>query len=768
MLKVNKFDSNHAYVKQELPDILVFNLENEKDIIIYSSYLNGDDYILNKVNMSDRLIGIIEKDQKEYYIHVKNKVLYVTPYLNNRTKGSLNILIEQFHNRFIVEPTQYSYLVTDSYTKKQSELNSRIFSEGRKPFIVNAINEPEDPFIYLKISYSNYITFLEYTNSKADFAFKTNILSILTSSSLIFDLNSANELVIQGGDVNQVVRLNDLKQFKDTKLSGLFNSHIKNPIYLRLNGRLYIINKRNDKLSIKTDSEQHLLYKYSNVLVKKKRNHIKLSGLIHYNTHIRPNSLVTKNGVFLSKLIWNTKGEFTAKLKIRQLRQLSNIHNTIFVAIDNKKLHPLHQSSNLKDTRNVLLSFNSKNHAIIIRRNAANNLSIGNLTSLKIYQPWHKLKIKIARKVAGIYKFFNPKSKINVYFEKEASKAVESGKYVFESAASNNTIKSKNVFILDKNSQQYPSMKKKWDSKIIGRFSFKNYLYVFLADYFISSELSNHVINTRIFNDMLNDKIKATPLYFLQHGITFMKPRDDYRNVGFHKKNITNNIVKSVVSSEVESQIFNRLGYNDFEIMKTGMPKFDEVNLEADADKITYMPTWRPWEESEVFNGNIQKTTYYQSLMDIIKVFEQADMLDRLQIAAHNKFAQFAKVHFKKYKDIFVEDPTDTLTNSAIYITDISSIILDAAYRGSYPIFYWKDFDTIIEKHGGKTPVNEANAPGTVVYSENELIKTVKEVIANNYKTSNQIKENYKKINEFDDNRNTERVIAELISDDVL
>ena len=95
------------------------------------------------------------------------------------------------------------------------------------------------------------------------------------------------------------------------------------------------------------------------------------------------------------------------------------------------------------------------------------------------------------------------------------------------------------------------------------------------------------------------------------------------------------------------------------------------------------MPTWRPWEESEVFNGNIQRTTYYQSLMDIIKVFDQADMLDRLQIAAHNKFSEFAKTHFKNYKDIFIEDPTDTLTNSAIYITDISSIILDATYRGS-------------------------------------------------------------------------------------
>ena len=86
-----------------------------------------------------------------------------------------------------------------------------------------------------------------------------------------------------------------------------------------------------------------------------------MSGHIRYNTQIRPNSLVTKNGIFLSKLTWNTKGEFTAKLKLSHLRQLSSIHNTIFVAINNEKLHPLHQTSNLNDSRKVVLSLNSKN-----------------------------------------------------------------------------------------------------------------------------------------------------------------------------------------------------------------------------------------------------------------------------------------------------------------------------------------------------------------------------------------------------------------------
>src|SRR5699024_3883362 len=108
----------------------------------------------------------------------------------------------------------------------------------------------------------------------------------------------------------------------------------------------------------------------------------------------------------------------------------------------------------------VLLSLNTKKNAVIIRRNAANNISIGNLTRLKIYKTFHKFKIEFARCIAAIYKFFYRKNKINVYFEKEASKAVESGKYVFEAVADNKKLKSQNIFILDKKSEQYPEMKK--------------------------------------------------------------------------------------------------------------------------------------------------------------------------------------------------------------------------------------------------------------------------------------------------------------------
>lgn len=766
-MKIIKFDIDFGYIKQIFPDLISFNLKNETNIQIEASQLNGNESILKQVNMPNGLIAIIESDMLVYYVHIKNNIVYATPYLNNTTDGGVNIIIENFHTRFKVEKTQYSYSVTDTYTGQTIELDYELFTEGRKPFLVNMQNKLGDPAIYLKITYENYVTFLEYTNSKLDFAFKTNIINYLTASYIQFDFNSANELVVYHDKLKQTIRINDLNRLKDVKLKKGFTPFIDEAVCVKVNGKLYILNEHNKKISIKTDDANYLLFKNSNVLVKKDRYFIKLEGKIYYNIPIRPDSLVTKEGTFLSKLKWSDAENFTTKIEINTLRQLHNVHNTIFVAINNKKLHPLHQSPKLNDDRKVLLAFNSNKHAIIIRRNASNNLSIGNLPELKIYDKSHKLKIKFAEKIAKLYKTVNKKRRINVFFEKEASKAVESGKYVFEDVA-NQKFSSKNVFILDKTSEQYTEMKRKWGKRIVERFSFRNYLYVFIADHFISSELSNHIINTRIYNDKLNKKIKITPLYFLQHGIIFMKPHDDPRNSGFHKKNMTNNIVKSVVSSAAEAQEFNIMGYNDFDMMKTGLPKLDGARLEEQADKITYMPTWRPWEEAEVFNGNITQTTYYKSLMDIIEAFDKADMLDRLQIAAHNKFAQFAKVHFSKYQNIFVEDPTDTLKNSAIYITDISSIILDATYRGAYPIFYWKEFDTIIKNYGGTTPVNEQNAPGTIVYSEDELVSTVRNIIANDYKIPKKVLENYKKINEFSDNNNTQRVVNELVKDKVL
>src|SRR5699024_7617252 len=101
------------------------------------------------------------------------------------------------------------------------------------------------------------------------------------------------------------------------------------------------------------------------------------------------------------------------------------------------------------------------------------------------------------------------------------------------------------------------------------------------------------VIASRVFSNKLSSSISKTPLYFLQHGIMFAKPVDNPMAMGFHKENVSFNLKKSVISSDLEAKEFYKMGYCSEDLMKTGLPKLDNATLDESADKIAYMPTWR-------------------------------------------------------------------------------------------------------------------------------------------------------------------------------
>jgi len=433
-----------------------------------------------------------------------------------------------------------------------------------------------------------------------------------------------------------------------------------------------------------------------------------------------------------------------------------------------KFVHSMY-SYNLKKPDNIVEdSFINRRRAYIIRLNKNYSYTLSIIPALPIYNNFNKMKINLAELISKKFPNLFNKKRINLYFEKEASKASESGSEVFKEVMKNYNTKTINKFILDKNSIDYKKMKRKYNKSIIKRFSFKHYLYIFYANTYISSELSNHVVASRVFTDKINKQIMRTPLYFLQHGIMFAKPVDNPMALGFHKENVKFNLKKSVVSSDLEAKEFYKMGYKKEELMKTGLPKMDNEKISPKANKITYMPTWRYWEEAYVINNEIERTTYFQSLLNMIKLFEEAGLIDRLLISPHNKFATYISEHMKEYEHLICQNPSIALNMSQIFITDYSSIIYDSIYQGGYPIFYWKDSEYLIENYKATPPVNENNAPGVVVKTDDELIKAIKDAIENELEVPRYIINNYRKINEFYDNKNTERVIKELLKDDII
>ncbi|MBO0991479.1 CDP-glycerol glycerophosphotransferase family protein [Bacillus sp. SD088] len=453
------------------------------------------------------------------------------------------------------------------------------------------------------------------------------------------------------------------------------------------------------------------------------------------------------------------------KVPIKSLMVDGRIHNNLLVGDEKIPIHNLRRRK--RDRKATTLSFKKQDDQLmVLRTNLGGNLTATVVPFSEEYHLINRIKIKMAH-VAS--KLFPPKEKnVNLYFEKKSEKADESGFRVFEEVMKKKPTASENFFIINAHSHRYAELKEMYGANIIAKYSFRHYLNIFRAKYFISSELSNHLLNDRLYIDEIRSKIMSVPLIFLQHGIMFAKPVDNPMAFGFHKDKNLYNMYKSVISSELEANEFYKMGYSDQDLILTGLATLDFAKLDGNANKIAYMPTYRYWEESLIYNNEIKKTTYYKSIMKVVGAFKKAQLLDRLIIVPHNKFSQFIYENIPEYKDIIESNPSEALKKAQVFITDYSSAIYDAIFRGAYPVFYWEEKDYLITNYKAIPPVNEENAPGPIANTTEELVGYVKNAIARNYVLEEEYQEKYLRINKFDDRKNTERIVQYLIEENII
>lgn len=452
------------------------------------------------------------------------------------------------------------------------------------------------------------------------------------------------------------------------------------------------------------------------------------------------------------------------KLNINELNIGDRVHYPLWIGSQTNPIHRL-QLNQKKIKSRVYTKLVTKELVYVLRTDIHGSVSYSIVPNNKMYNLMNRIKQKIAMLGSKIKL---SQKKTNVYFEKMASKADESAYRVFESVMRVRNVRSKNFFILAKEAKMYRPMKKKYGKHLVAKYSLKHYYLLFKADYYISSDLSNHIINDRIYINEIMTKLKEVPLIFLQHGIMFAKPVENPLGKIFYKEYGAYNVYKNVVSSDLEAFEFYKMGYTSKDLIKTGLATFDYAEIVKNSQKIVYMPTYRYWEEGMIYSGDIEKTTYYASLLNMIKVFEKNGLLDDLILVSHNKFSEYIIKALPEYRHLFADNPSEALKIGRIFISDYSSAIYDAIYRGAYPIFYWKNKDYLSENYQAEPPITEKNAPGPVATSDEELVAIIKEAIATNYYLNNDYLNKYRNINQFTDNRNTERIVNYLLADNIL
>ena len=347
------------------------------------------------------------------------------------------------------------------------------------------------------------------------------------------------------------------------------------------------------------------------------------------------------------------------------------------------------------------------------------------------------------------------------------NQAGDNGEYFFRYL---NTLKPKGIkyyFVVEENSLDAIRLK---NYENIVYYNSSEYLNLFLKADKIISSISDSWVYNPFGNDgkLLNDLFHFDFIY-LNNGII----KDDLSK---YLNKILKNFKFLVTSSkkEYESILNFNYGYDENNLLLTGMPRFDnlkKLEMTMKTEKIILIfPTWRSYIKGILDINTLESiicekfifTEFYKFYNQLINNQQLLDEMDTHNysgiLCLHPNFAEqykffnenkFFKVNSKCFKQ-------EILVRAAILITDYSSIFFDFAYLKKPIIYSHFDIEEYRKYQFPKGYFDYKNDGfGPVCNNLECTIKNIIEEIKNNC----QLKEVYlKRINEyfefFDDNNN--------------
>lgn len=421
----------------------------------------------------------------------------------------------------------------------------------------------------------------------------------------------------------------------------------------------------------------------------------------------------------------------------------------------------IYLNKNHGHTSRIFKIYNSDNLVCYFRQGKSNSTSI----TVRTKNITDNYKNKVMIFFAWLLSKIIGTSKKILLYEKECNKYEESASILYEKLIDNGY---NNVyFVINKDSKHIQFIKDKYKNNIIWTHTFKHYLNFFRCKKFIGTETITHVVELRAANTYITKKIEAQKFkfVFLQHGVMYMVSLDAKTRSFFVKGKSMPKDSKVVVSSKLEADHFVELGgFNYEDLYITGLPFYDRTIKRENADKITIMPTWRPWDYNTLIS-DYKNSNYYNMVLNIYNNIPE-ELKEKVIILPHPLVMDIFKntplgeyiPEIVKY-DLILED-------TALLITDYSSIAYSAFYRGANVIFVWNEKDECMKQYEGHLMLNEQNVFGDYIYDYSKIEIIVKD----NYlkKQKDEYKYRYNKIVEFNDNNNTQRLIDLLEKDGFL
>lgn len=168
-----------------------------------------------------------------------------------------------------------------------------------------------------------------------------------------------------------------------------------------------------------------------------------------------------------------------------------------------------------------------------------------------------------------------------------------------------------------------------------------------------------------------------------------------------------------VVSSQFEKDhIVKEFGYEEDEVIVTGLARWDALKDESKGNEILLMPTWRSWIKTK---DQLMESKYWQTYMSFLqseelhRILEEQDMT--LTFFPHyqtQKFGAEMPVFHERIRVMKQGEETvqSLLKRHCLLITDYSTVSFDFAYMNKPVIFCQFDYDEFYSKHYNEGPID--------------------------------------------------------------
>lgn len=373
----------------------------------------------------------------------------------------------------------------------------------------------------------------------------------------------------------------------------------------------------------------------------------------------------------------------------------------------------------------------------------------------------NRFKENVAYIVYRIFRKQLEKKKIWIGYEKDASVAQDNG-YQFFNYCYQNDKKEHYYFVIKTDSPDYQDIKHQQD-KILKFMSFKYMLYMYGAELMVSSESKGHSYDIRIQKGRLHNILKTKPFIFLQHGVIALKSVDYVFNKRRNKE-----ISLFAVSSDFEKNIIhNNFGFDESEIMVTGLTRWDvleDKSINQKNKKIFVMPTWRSWMDG-IQEKDFVKSNYFKHYKELLESKELNNILIKnnitLHFMLHPKFSEYSDkftIHGERIKTHSFGDVkiNEMLMESSLLVTDYSSVSFEFFYMKKPIIFYQFDREDY-ERYQGTYLDFDKDLFGDAVFELDNLLTQIDYYIQNNYQENSKYVGLRNKYFKYTDRNNSKR-----------